>query len=209
MLARLGLRGDRSTSGFPLRDREHGHRVPLGCFQVLFCALPGPSPSPACFTGGRAWLLPRNPSTVRPVRSLFRLKGDGPRAHSSKKKTMQTNQKKNSGLRNRIAQHGKLPKIDFRKRHYNQGLSTEKALDLIRREAPDVWEGIQVVGRWLWLRFDCKQPCQITAMVSQLGFFWNCRRQLWQHPCGRPSLGSRRNPCQTYRTYFPADSQTA
>jgi hypothetical protein len=42
----------------------------------------------------------------------------------------------------------------------------------------------EIVGKWVWVTFTEKQPQQITAELSQLGFHWNNRRQVWQHPCG-------------------------
>jgi hypothetical protein len=124
---------------------------------------------------------------------------------------MKTFTNSDSRLQNRTAQHiaEQLPKIDFKQRFYNRGLSTEKVVDLLRRETPRFWELCQVVGKWVWIQFEQKQPRNVTAALAQLGFHWNQRRQVWQHPCGRFSIGSRRDPRQMYRSYFPADSQPA
>jgi hypothetical protein len=132
----------------------------------------------------------------------------------SKKKIMKTNRLNNSGsgLLNRPAQLGRknrLHRIDFRRRFYNRGLSTERVLDLLYHETPRFWELAEVVGRWIWIQFDGKQPATITASLAQLGFHWNQRRQTWQHPCGRFSrIGSHpTDPRRKYRSYFPADIQ--
>jgi hypothetical protein len=139
----------------------------------------------------------------------FFVQGERPRTHSSKKKIMKTSKNSDSRLQNRTAQRNsaQLPKIDFRQRFYNRGLSTAKVLDLLYHETPRFWELCEVVGKWVWIQFDESQSRDITADLSQLGFHWNRRRQVWQHPCGRFSTGSRRDPRQTYRSYFPADAK--
>jgi hypothetical protein len=130
-----------------------------------------------------------------------------------KKKTMKTytNSVLDSELQNRTAQRNgnKLQRIDFSRRHRNRALRTESLLHLIRREAPEFWELAEVVGRWVWIRFDCKQPRQITAALAELGFHWNNRRQVWQHPCGTLTPSSNRDPRRKYRSYFPADLMAA
>ncbi|HEY3855607.1 MAG TPA: hypothetical protein VGO67_14545 [Verrucomicrobiae bacterium] len=80
---------------------------------------------------------------------------------------------------------------------------------LIQREAPDFWELAEVVGRWVWIQFDGKQPNQITAALSELGFHWNRRRQVWQHPCGHLGTSANYDPRRRYGSYFPADHQAA
>ena len=118
-----------------------------------------------------------------------------------------------SRLQNRTAQSSgkttQLQRIDFKRRFANRGLPTEKVLDLLFHETPSLFELAQVVGKWVWIQFDGKQPPTVTSELAQLGFHWNRKRQVWQHPCGKFSLGSRQDPRQTYRSYFPADSQTA
>jgi hypothetical protein len=139
------------------------------------------------------------------------VKGERPRTHSSKKKTMKTNTNSVSGLQNRTAQRigNKLQRIDFKRRHRNRRLRTESLLNLIRREAPEFWELAEVVGKWVWIQFDDKQPRQITAELSELGFHWNNRRQVWQHPCGTMTPSSNQDPRRKYRSYFPADLNLA
>jgi len=126
-------------------------------------------------------------------------------------KTQNTNSV--SRLQNRTAQlSGKttqLQRIDFKRRFANRGLPTEKVLDLLFHETPRLFELAQVVGKWVWIQFEHKQPVTVTSVLSELGFHWNRQRQVWQHPCGKFSLGSRNDPRQTYRSYFAADSQTA
>lgn len=95
--------------------------------------------------------------------------------------------------------------VDFRKRHENRALSTDRVLDMLRLEAPRFFELAAVVGQWIWIAFDQKQPGKTTALLSQFGFHWSRRRQCWQHPCGRFVDGpSSRDPRETYGCYFPA-----
>jgi hypothetical protein len=46
-----------------------------------------------------------------------------------------------------------------------------------------------------------------TPAITPLGFHWNKRRGVWQHPCGSfDPLGSHpTDPRAKYRSYFPAD----
>ena len=100
-------------------------------------------------------------------------------------------------------------KIDMARRYQNRSLPTESLLNLIRREAPDFWRMAEVVGKWVWISFDDRQPCRITAALSELGFHWNNRRQAWQHPCGTVAASSNKDPRRIYRNYFPADMNPA
>jgi hypothetical protein len=124
---------------------------------------------------------------------------------------MKTNTNSVSRLQNRTAQSSKTPlqRIDFKTRFANRRLPVEKVLDLLFHETPSLFELAQVVGKWVWIQFEHRQPPTVTSELAQLGFHWNRKRQAWQHPCGKPSLGSRNDPRQVYRSYFPADSQTA
>jgi hypothetical protein len=125
---------------------------------------------------------------------------------------MKTNTNSVSELKNRTAQRsGKSPlwPIDMTLRHCSRRLSTERVLHLLRTRAPHFWELAEVVGKWVWVQFDGKQPKQITAALSELGFHWNNHRQVWQHPCGTVTLSSNQDPRRKYRCYFPADMNPA
>ena len=128
---------------------------------------------------------------------------------------MKTKTQKNSDseLQNRTAQRSEnkaeLPKIDLELRNQNRALPIESLLDLIRKDAPDFWNVAEVVGKWVWIQFEGKQPPQITAVLSQLGFHWNNTRQVWQHPCGQVTERADFDPRRKYRSYFPADQQPA
>lgn len=65
--------------------------------------------------------------------------------------------------------------------HYaNRQLTTEKVLELLREKFPRQWEFAEVVGRWIWLDSSAGSH----AALWPLGFHWNRRRAVWQHPCG-------------------------
>jgi hypothetical protein len=129
------------------------------------------------------------------------VKGDRPdRTAEHKKKTMKTKSQKNqnqSGTPSRPEQQqstkqaaseqnteSRAVRVDFAKRQENRQLPTEKVLELLKRWLPVAFERAEVVGKWIWVAFDGKQPQSLTAQLSELGFHWNNRRQVWQHPCG-------------------------
>jgi hypothetical protein len=129
---------------------------------------------------------------------------------------MKAKSQKISGLQNRIAQledkteaKTGFPKIDVVQRRRNRSLPTGRLLGLLQKEAPRLWELAEVVGKWVWVEFSEKQPPQLTAELSQFGFHWNNRRQVWQHPCGQIRDAAIYDPRRRYRAYFPADHQAA
>jgi hypothetical protein len=92
------------------------------------------------------------------------------------------NSDSNSELKNRTAQQienkRELPNLDLAKRSRNRGLPTEKVLELLRKETPHFWEVAEVVGKWVWIQFEGKQPSEITTVLSQLGLP-NQRKRVW------------------------------
>jgi|SRR6185369_2399066 hypothetical protein len=102
----------------------------------------------------------------------------------------------------------KLPRISFERRRKNRELPVESVIDLIKKEAPRLFELAEVVGKWVWIQFKEKQPPQVTAQLAELGFHWNNRRQVWQHPCGAVTEGTQHDPREKYQTCFPADFET-
>ncbi len=124
------------------------------------------------------------------------------------KSTAQKKEKK--GLLRRSEQLGLdgRPQIDFDLRRANRALETEKLLALLRSDAPRFFEVAEVVGKWVWIQFSDKQPPTITSLLAELGFHWNNRRQVWQHPCG--TIRRERatfDPRKRYRSYFAADAK--
>ena len=104
----------------------------------------------------------------------------------------------------------KRAKIDTARRQANRALNTDKLLSLLRREAPKFFALAEVVGKWVWIQFDQKQPVTVTAVLSELGFHWNSKRQSWQHPCGLfRDQSVRFDPRRKYGSYFAADQKPA
>ena len=103
----------------------------------------------------------------------------------------------------------KLPPINFARRRANRELPTERVIQLLQQEAPRFFEIAEVVGKWVWIHFTEKQPRQVTAILAELGFHWNNKRQTWQHPCGALTEGTESDPREKYPNYFPADAKTA
>ena len=97
--------------------------------------------------------------------------------------------------------------IDFARRWANRQLGTQALLSLLRTEAPRFYPLAEVVGKWVWIQFADKQPPEVTRTLSQLGFHWNNKRQLWQHPCGPVTTASPDDPRSKYGSFHAADAQ--
>ena len=118
-----------------------------------------------------------------------------------------TTQNKKSELKSRTEQVGtrQRPQIDFKLREANRSLDTQSLLALLQSEAPNFFDLAEVVGKWVWIQFDKKQPGEVTCALAELGFHWNNVRQTWQHPCGSlPVARAIVDPRQKYRSYFAA-----
>jgi hypothetical protein len=127
-----------------------------------------------------------------------------------KKNTMKTYTLKNSEAQNRPEQSGTDRKINLKRRFANRALNTEKLLALLFKEAPSFFDVAEVVGKWVWIQFDGKQPVPVTSALSELGFHWNNKRQSWQHPCGTiVDDRATYDPRQRYGSYFPSDAKPA
>ena len=101
----------------------------------------------------------------------------------------------------------RLP-IDTEARKKNRTLPTDKVLNLLKAQLPDVFQIAEVVGKWVWVRFN-ECPCGThRQQLAQLGFHWNRTRQAWQHPCGQFRLSSASDPHEKYQAYHPADVTT-
>jgi hypothetical protein len=77
-----------------------------------------------------------------------------------------------------------LLRIDHEQRQFNRSLPTNEVLDLVHRRLRHAFDFAEVVGKWVWITFPEPQEPETTAELSQLGFHWNSRRKVWQHPCG-------------------------
>jgi hypothetical protein len=93
------------------------------------------------------------------------------------------------------------------KHQANRGLSTEAVLNYLRTKLPQQYELAEVVGKWVWLDVSPARKPMLAKVLWSLGFHWNQRRGIWQHPCGKiDPLGSHpTDPRTKYRCYFPAD----
>ena len=89
----------------------------------------------------------------------------------------------------------------------NRKLSTVAVLNYLRMKLPNQYELAEVVGKWVWLDVSPKHQPALATWLWTLGFHWNQRRGVWQHPCGTfDPLGSHpTDPRAKYRCYYPAD----
>ena len=97
----------------------------------------------------------------------------------------------------------RLP-IDTEARKQNRTLDTTKVLSLLHTKLPAAYRLAEVVGKWVWVRFNDQPAAEIRQQLAQFGFHWNNQRQAWQHPCGKFSLGSNADPREKYSNYYPA-----
>jgi hypothetical protein len=97
------------------------------------------------------------------------------------------------------------------KHSVNRGLPTDKVLNLLRTRLPQQYELAEVVGKWVWLDVSPVRQPMLANLLWALGFHWNQRRGVWQHPCGKfDPLGAHpTDPRAKYRSYFPADVMPA
>ena len=93
------------------------------------------------------------------------------------------------------------------KYNYNRELPTQKVLELLKRELPSQYELAEIVGRWIWLDFPKASHRAAANTLHRLGFHWNNRRCVWQHPCGAcaPYESHPQDPRIKYGSYFVAD----
>ena len=72
---------------------------------------------------------------------------------------------------------------------------------------PRQCELAEAIGKWISLDVSPSRKPNLAALFWFLGFHWNLRRGVWQHPCGKfDPLGSHPiDPRTKYRCYFPAD----
>ena len=87
--------------------------------------------------------------------------------------------------------------IDLDLRAENRALPQSEVLELIR-PFPRILAAAQLVGRWIWVEFAAPPAPFTRATLSQLGFHWNNKRRLWQHPCGPMTPASPDEPRAKY-----------
>jgi hypothetical protein len=93
------------------------------------------------------------------------------------------------------------------KHQANRSLSTETILNYLRTRLPGQYEVAEVVGKWVWLDVSPARKPGLASVLWALGFHWNQRRHVWQHPCGSFNLFGIHpaDPRAKYRSCFPAD----
>ena len=89
----------------------------------------------------------------------------------------------------------------------NRQLTTDAVLNYLRTKLPQQYGLAEVVGKWVWLDVSPARKPGLASVLWALGFHWNQRRGVWQHPCGSfdPFGTHPTDPRAKYRTYFPAD----
>jgi hypothetical protein len=104
------------------------------------------------------------------------------------------------------ANAGRLSSIKY---NANRELPTQKVLDYLRAQLPQQYELAEVVGKWIWLDFPAASHRAAANTLWRLGFHWNQRRCVWQHPCGAfaPYVSHPADPRTKYGSYFAADVQ--
>ena len=98
---------------------------------------------------------------------------------------MKTNsQNQNSRLQNRPEQLDTQRQQAEAKHKANRELPLEKVLDYLRAQLPQQYELAEIVGQWVWIEFPKDSHRLAANTLWRLGFHWNQRRCVWQHPCG-------------------------
>jgi len=82
----------------------------------------------------------------------------------------------------------------------NRMLSQDEVTKRLQ-EHPDVFKLAKRVGRWVWIEFGTIPPVDIRMWLLDLGFWWNAKREVWQHPCGHPSKASPDDPRWKYGSF--------
>ena len=82
----------------------------------------------------------------------------------------------------------------------NATMPTVDVVAALKASLPDVWQRAEVVGRWVWVKFEVRPADEIRKALLELGFYWNQRRQTWQHACGWFTKRSPGNPKNKYIT---------
>jgi hypothetical protein len=95
------------------------------------------------------------------------------------------------------------------KYNYNRELPTQRVLDLLKAQLPRQYELAEIVGQWIWLEFPKAGHRAAANTLHRLGFHWNQRRCVWQHPCGAcaPYASHPQDPRRKYGSYFAVDIQ--
>jgi hypothetical protein len=91
-------------------------------------------------------------------------------------------------------------------RRTNRELRTDTVLSELKAQLPEQYELAEIVGRWIWLEFPKDKHRAAANTLWRLGFHWNQRRCVWQHPCGAfaPYTPHPGDPREKYGSHFVA-----
>jgi hypothetical protein len=132
-----------------------------------------------------------------------------------------TNKNQKAGLLNRPEQLGTGYRMSeqeakervalIEKRRANRELRTDTVLSQLKDQLPKQYELAEIIGRWIWLEFPKNKHRAAANTLWRLGFHWNQRRSVWQHPCGAfaPYTPHPGDPREKYGSYFPVSAKSA
>jgi len=173
-------------------------------------------PFPHCHGFRFRWVgnaLPRTARCLPVCEASSKRQGDGKRF---KKKAMKTTTSSEAAApasvqKSSVSKNSTATQSEFVRHCANRQLSTEAVLNQLRTRLPQQYGLAEVVGKWIWLDVSPASKPGLASVLWALGFHWNARRNVWQHPCGKfDPLGSHpADPRAKYRAYFPADLQPA
>lgn len=66
----------------------------------------------------------------------------------------------------------------------HRSLELAQVLAMVRQHVGRQWWSTEVVGSWVWVYQSRSLSQAERSTLFELGFHWNPRRQVWQHPCG-------------------------
>ena len=94
---------------------------------------------------------------------------------------------------------------EFRGSLHQQHRSMEqgRVLAFVKRRIQRQWGLTKVVGSWVWVIATDTLTELERSMLFELGFHWNGRRRVWQHPCGVFAPRSSR----VFLSFFPAEAE--
>ena len=197
------------TPPFAARSSDTKPRV---CGDIKNRASVSPLPFRHCHGFSFRWVLYalRARLVVSPTsEASSKRQGDGQRFQKKAMKT--TNQNEASAPANvrssSVSKTSKAMQAEFVRHCENRRLSTETVLNYLRTRLPRQYEVAEVVGKWVWLDVSPARKPNLASLLWALGFHWNQRRGVWQHPCGtfNPFGIHPADPRMKYRSYFPAD----
>ncbi len=88
----------------------------------------------------------------------------------------------------------------------HRSLELAQVLAMVRQHVARQWWSTEVVGSWVWVYQSPGLRQSERSALFELGFHWNPRRQVWQHPCGVPTPGAAASPLARH---FPAQQTEA